>query len=175
MKTKSDPYATKLHKRIDALLLLFIVVVILLLLRPVAKGDAHLAVAFSSVRPFWSTLAIFNDGGSACASRALFGASPNSKLFGAGVYDQTDRVALAGLFSEQASTNFSPMIVVDDRKAPRAVAPVLDPAPSSRLQAPSSQLPASPDPDFRCRQHRLGNRWSFGFPERIYGGWNRCA
>lgn len=41
MNQKADPYATKLHKRVDALLIAFIIVIIALLLRPSAKGDQN--------------------------------------------------------------------------------------------------------------------------------------
>src|SRR5437762_6824163 len=110
MNTKSDPYATKLHKRIDALLLLFIVIVIALLLRPIARGKPELPAAVSSARqPFWSTLAIFTskaDVNSVVAPvryQVNFG---NSSASSAG--------ALGSLFS-QPETNFSPMTVMERR------------------------------------------------------------
>ena len=56
MTTKADPYATKLHKRVDALLFVFIVLLILFVLRISARGEALLSVA---PQPFWSTLSLF--------------------------------------------------------------------------------------------------------------------
>lgn len=61
MNPKADPYATKLHKRVDALLLVLTVVIIALVLRTSARGGTHFAdtLAFAQ-QPIWSTLAIFN-------------------------------------------------------------------------------------------------------------------
>ena len=111
MNHKTDPYATKLHKRIDALLFVFILVVIAVLLRP-AKGDMPLAFTFSSVRPFWSTLAIFT--------------APAETSIGQfqGQYDQVgaaDRAALTALFSSPSSSGFSPMAMVENHRPTSAV------------------------------------------------------
>ena len=56
MTTKSDPYATKMHKRVDALLFVLILLLIAFFLRTSARGEAILSVA---PQPFWSTLNLF--------------------------------------------------------------------------------------------------------------------
>ncbi len=58
MITKADPYATKLHKRVDALLLVFTVLLIALVLRSSANGQGSLPLAFAP-KPFWTTLNLF--------------------------------------------------------------------------------------------------------------------
>ena len=135
MNHKTDPYATKLHKRIDALLFVFILVVIAVLLRPVAKGEMPLAVTFSTVRPFWSTLAIFT--------------SPADSSLGQfqGQYDgvgAADRAALTALFSAPASSKFSPMMVVENHRPTSAVVANLDSGSHAKsFSSPSSLAPLS--------------------------------
>ena len=137
MNTKTDPYATKLHKRIDALLLLFIVVVIALLVRPIAKGKPELPGAVSSVRqPFWSTLAVFTSKADVNSVAAL-GAQYQFDLSDESA---SNAVALAGASSEP-ETKFSPLIAVDDRKPHHAVALNLDQDQGARSFSAPSSLP----------------------------------
>ena len=56
MTTKADPYATKLHKRVDALLLIFTILLIVLVFRTSARGEPVISFA---PQPFWTTLSMF--------------------------------------------------------------------------------------------------------------------
>ncbi len=104
-----------------------------MLLRP-AKGEMPLAFTFSSVQPFWSTLAIFTPSAASASNRGSLLAA----------YDQdgaSDRAALAALFPARA-TKFAPVMVVENPRSFNAFAPESDAPISARSHSSASSLPS---------------------------------
>ncbi len=111
MTTKTDPYATKLHKRVDALLFVLIVLLIAFFLRTSARGEAILSVM---PQPFWTSLQLFK----AEPKMSLVLVVPNFVTQGQPNYAAANGADFSALmFSDSSNNGFTPMVAVPEKRS----------------------------------------------------------
>jgi autotransporter-associated beta strand protein len=126
MYPKTDPYATKLQKRIDVLLLLFIVAIIALVLGTSARGGPLVTPTLSiAPQPFWSALAIFTSYPDARSTTVV----PLQTGYGSA----EEAIALAALAPETSDAHFAPIFPVENRRPIDESAAILDPGSRARI------------------------------------------
>lgn len=114
MTTKTDPYATKLHKRVDALLLAFTILIIVLVLGTAARGQGTLPLAFAP-QPFWTTLHLFK----AEPTVSMILVAPSFLGESQPNYAAANGADLSALMGAPANSGFTPMLVLPEKSRPQ--------------------------------------------------------